>query len=108
VAPHIEHIQTYILKVPLKRPIADSIYYRTHWHVPVVEIRTSEGLTGTGYSGLWAGEDLICATIDRYIAPLLTGQDPRDIQRLWSEVYWSPLHWVGRAGVAHMAPRWLT
>jgi L-alanine-DL-glutamate epimerase-like enolase superfamily enzyme len=103
MTPTIEHVETYILKVPLKRPIADSIYYRTHWHVPVVEIRTSEGLTGTGYSGLWAGEDLLCATIDHYIGPQIMAQDPRDIHRLWSEVYWSPLHWVGRAGVAHMA-----
>lgn len=101
--PQIERLETYILKVPLKRPIADSIYYRTHWHVPVVEVHTSEGLVGTGYSGLWAGEDLICATINQYIAPMLIGQDPRDIHRLWSAVYWSPLHWVGRAGVAHMA-----
>jgi L-alanine-DL-glutamate epimerase-like enolase superfamily enzyme len=103
MTPRIEQVETYILKVPLKRPIADSIYYRTHWHIPVVEIRTSEGLTGTGYSGLWAGEDLICATIDRYIAPMIQGEDPRDIKRLWSAIYWSPLHWVGRAGVAHMA-----
>jgi L-alanine-DL-glutamate epimerase-like enolase superfamily enzyme len=103
MTPKIEQIDTYILKVPLKRPIADSIYYRTHWHVPVVEIQTSEGLTGTGYSGVWAGEDLMCATIDRYITPMLMGQDPRDIHRLWSAVYWSPLHWVGRAGIAHMA-----
>ncbi len=42
MAPHITSIETYILKVPLKRPIADSIYYRTHWHVPVVGIRTDD------------------------------------------------------------------
>lgn len=101
--PTIERVDTYILWVPLARPIADSIYYRTHWHVPVVEIATSEGLVGTGYSGLWAGEDLLCQTIDRYIGPTILGRDPRDIHRLWSDVYWSPLHWVGRAGVAHMA-----
>lgn len=102
-AARIERVATYILRVPLKKPIADAIYYRTHWHVPVVEITTSDGLVGTGYSGLWAGDDLLCQTIDTYIAPLLHGRDARDVHALWSEIYWSPLHWVGRAGVVHMA-----
>jgi L-alanine-DL-glutamate epimerase-like enolase superfamily enzyme len=101
--PKIERVETYSLWVPLRRPVADSIYYRTHWHVPVVEIFTDEGLVGTGYSGLWAGEDLLCKTIESYIGPMLLGRDPREIHRLWAEIYWSPLHWVGRAGVAHMA-----
>ena len=101
--PSIERIECYILRVPLARPIADSIYRRTHWHVPVVEVTTSEGLTGTGYSGLWTGEDLLVQTIETEIAPQVIGRDPREIHRLWSEVYWSPLHWVGRAGIAHMA-----
>lgn len=99
----IERFDTYILWVPLVKPIADSTYYRTHWHMPVVEITTSDGITGTGYSGLWSGEQLFVDCIHEYIEPLLIGQDSRDIQRLWSEVYWSPLHWVGRAGIAHMA-----
>jgi len=99
----IDRVETYILKVPLAKPVADSIYYRTHWHVPVVEIYTSDGLIGTGYSGLWAGEELLNATIDRYITPMILGCDPTEIQKIWRDVYWSPLHWVGRAGIAHMA-----
>jgi L-alanine-DL-glutamate epimerase-like enolase superfamily enzyme len=102
-AATIERIETYILRIPLAKPVADSIYYRTHWHVPVVEITTSEGLVGTGYSGLWTGEDLLCQTIETYIGPLIQGRDARDIHAIWSDIYWSPLHWVGRAGVVHMA-----
>lgn len=99
----VDSVETYILRVPLARPIADALYYRTHWHLPVVEVRTSDGLVGTGYSGVWAGEDLLADTVDRYIGPMLVGRDPRDIGRFWADVYWSPLHWVGRAGVTHMA-----
>jgi L-alanine-DL-glutamate epimerase-like enolase superfamily enzyme len=99
----IERIQTYVLRLPLHRPISDALYHRTHWHVPVVEISTSDGLTGTGYSGVWAGDDLLCATIDRYLTPMLIGRDATAIGELWHQMYWSPLHWVGRAGVAHMA-----
>jgi L-alanine-DL-glutamate epimerase-like enolase superfamily enzyme len=102
-APTIERIDCYVLHVPLAKPVADSIYYRTHWQVPVVEVHTSDGLVGTGYSGLWTGADLLAQSIETLVAPLLLGQDAREIRRLWSEVYWSPLHWVGRAGIAHMA-----
>jgi len=101
--PTIERVDTYILNVPLRREIADALYVRTHWRIPVVEIRTSDGLVGTGYSGVWEGHDLIVDAIDRYLTPMLTGVDPSNIGELWNEMYWSPLHWVGRAGVAHMS-----
>jgi L-alanine-DL-glutamate epimerase-like enolase superfamily enzyme len=99
----IESFETYVLRVPLRRPIADSLYYRTHWHIPVVEIRCSDGLVGTGYSGLWAGEAQLLSVITEYIEPLALGRDPSLIGEFWDEVYWSSLHWVGRAGIAHMA-----
>lgn len=99
----IERIDTFILAVPLRRQIADALYVRTHWNIPVVEIRTSDGLVGTGYSGIWQGEDLIVDSIDRHLGPPLVGRDARAIGELWSSLYWSPLHWVGRAGVTHIA-----
>lgn len=100
--PKVERVETYVLRVPLHRPITDALYSRTHWHIPVVEVLTSDGLIGTGYSGVWAGEDLICDTIDRYLTPMLLGGDATAIGELWRDMYWSPLHWVGRAGVTHM------
>jgi L-alanine-DL-glutamate epimerase-like enolase superfamily enzyme len=99
----VERVDTYLLNVPLRRQLADALYVRTHWKIPVVEIRTSDGLVGTGYSGVWDGGDLLLAAIDRYLAPQLIGRDPSSIGELWRELYWSPLHWVGRAGVTHMA-----
>jgi len=99
----IDRVTCYDVKVPLRRPLADAVYYRTHWHIPVVEVRTSDGLVGTGYSGVWAGEELILDAITHYLAEVVIGQDPSQIGSLWRAMYWSPLHWVGRAGVAHMA-----
>ena len=98
----IERVVTYNLHVPLRRQIADALYVRTHWNIPVVEVSTSDGLTGTGYSGIWEGQDLVLSSIDKYMGPLITGRDARAIGELWDAMYWSPLHWVGRAGVTHI------
>ncbi len=99
----IERIETYALSVPLARPMADATWTRPTWTVPVVELHTSDGLVGTGSSGVHAGEDLMCATIDRYFAPQLLGRSPFDIRGIWQRLYWSDVHWVARGGVVHMA-----
>jgi L-alanine-DL-glutamate epimerase-like enolase superfamily enzyme len=96
-------VETYALAVPLRRPIADSTYHRPTWTVPVVEIETEDGVVGTGISGVHAGADLMCTTIDRYFAPQLLGRPVDDIRGIWTRLYWSDIHWVGRAGVVHMA-----
>jgi len=99
----IHSVSAYVLAVPLRRTIADSTYVRSVWNVPVIEVRTDDGVVGTGISGGWAGHDLICSTIENYFAPLLIGADTDDIRGIWQRLYWSDLHWVGRAGVVHMA-----
>lgn len=99
----IESIETFVLRVPLAKPVADSIYYRKSWHIPVVEIRTEDGLIGTGYSGVWTGEDLLLQAIDGHLGPQVMGKSAELIGEIWRTLYWSPAHWVGRAGVVHMA-----
>lgn len=99
----IESIETYVLRIPLAKPVADSIYYREFWHIPVVEVRTDDGLLGTGYSGVWTGEDLLLEAIDSHLAPQVVGKNAELIGEIWRTLYWSPSHWVGRAGVVHMA-----
>ena len=101
--PVIERIETYAVAVPLPRPPADSHAFLTHWTIPVVEIHTSDGLVGTGCSGVHTGADLLCTTIDRYYSQELLGESPVEIRRLWHRLYHSPLQWIGRAGISHMA-----
>ena len=103
VGTRIESVETYALKVPLRKPMADATWVRPTWTVPVVEIRTDDGLVGTGCSGVHAGEELLCLAVQDYFAPMLLGRDPGDIRALWHELYWSDIHWVGRGGVVHMA-----
>lgn len=96
-------IETYALAVPLARPIADATAAMTHWTVPVVEIRTADGLVGTGISGVHCGPELLTGVIDDYYAGALLGTSSQDVLGTWKRLYWLPTHWLGRAGIVHMA-----
>jgi len=99
----IVSVETYALAVPLVQPLADSTAALKSWIVPVVEIRTADGRVGTGISGVHCGPELLCHVIDRYYARALVGSSSEDILGTWKRLYWLPTHWIGRAGVVHMA-----
>ncbi|MFC6160015.1 mandelate racemase/muconate lactonizing enzyme family protein [Kribbella jiaozuonensis] len=99
----IVSVETYALAVPLAQPLADSTAALTSWTVPVVEIRTADGRVGTGISGVHTGSEMLCHVVDRYYAPALVGASSEDILGTWKRLYWLPTHWIGRAGVVHMA-----
>jgi L-alanine-DL-glutamate epimerase-like enolase superfamily enzyme len=99
----ITSVETYALAVPLKRPIADSTAAMTHWTVPVVEIRTADGRVGTGISGIHCAPELLTDVITSYYADALLDTSSEDILGTWKRLYWLPTHWIGRAGVVHMA-----
>lgn len=99
----ITDVRTYALAVPLPRPPADSHASLTHWTVPVVEITTADGLVGTGISGVHTGAELLSDVILNHYAPLLVGADSSLVRKLWHDVYWSPLQWIGRSGITQMA-----
>ncbi|WP_405923080.1 mandelate racemase/muconate lactonizing enzyme family protein [Streptomyces sp. NBC_00035] len=99
----ITSVTTYALAVPLQRPIADSTAAMTHWTVPVVEIRTADGRVGTGISGIHCAPELLTDVITSYYADALLDTSSEDILGTWKRLYWLPTHWIGRAGVVHMA-----
>jgi L-alanine-DL-glutamate epimerase-like enolase superfamily enzyme len=99
----IVSVETYALAVPLSQPLADSTAALKNWIVPVVELRTADGRVGTGISGVHGGPELLSHVIDRYYAPALVGASSEDILGTWKRLYWLPTHWIGRAGVVHMA-----
>jgi L-alanine-DL-glutamate epimerase-like enolase superfamily enzyme len=100
----ITKAESFILHVPIMPPITDAINVATHWGVTGVRIYTDEGIVGYGYTGTCAkGDEMIADTIDRYYAPVLTGKDPFLVKQLWDEMRFGSMHWIGRAGIAHMA-----
>jgi L-alanine-DL-glutamate epimerase-like enolase superfamily enzyme len=101
----IERVETCDVRVPLDRLRRDAVNLTDAWGFAVVRLHTSDGLVGTGYTGVarGLGSDLVLRAISEHYAPVLLGQDAGDIAALWSAMYWCPLHWCGRAGISHMA-----
>lgn len=65
----------------------------------VVEVSTDEGITGYGEAGFSVEFfPLVGTVVQRELAPLLIGEDPRDISRLWEKMFLATHLW-GRRGV---------
>lgn len=85
----ITGIRTTPINVPIVRERATRGARGDHSESPflIVEVETDEGITGLGEVSCtpgWSGEDQVTARhlIATYLAPLLIGQDPRQITRL--------------------------
>jgi len=104
----ITSVEPFILHVPVTGShIADSTHSITHWGVVGARVDTDAGLSGYGFTGTHAflpGDQLIARCIANCYAPLLTGEDPSDIQRLWLKLARNPaMQWIGRAGLTTLA-----
>ena len=104
----IARVEPFILHVPVTRDeIADSTHTISHWGMPGVRLHTDAGLVGYGYTGTHAHlplDRLIADCIEHTYGPLLVGEDPRRVRRLWEKLDgFSPVLWVGRSGITQMA-----
>jgi L-alanine-DL-glutamate epimerase-like enolase superfamily enzyme len=104
----ITRVETFILHVPVSRnDIADSMHRLTHWGAPGVILHTDGGVRGYGYTGTHAHlptDRLIAACLADTYGPLLLGEDPADVTRLWKKLFhFPPAQWVGRCGITHLA-----
>lgn len=94
--------------LPLAAPISDAKVLTgrqkplTEIAFLFAEIRTESGLSGVGYSySKRAGGQGLFAHA-KEIAPELLGEDPSDIQRLWTKLVWAGAS-VGRSGLSTQA-----
>jgi len=97
-----------LYRVPLAEPVSDAKVIQGRQRplgevdVLIARISTSDGLDGLGFSySKRAGGPALFAHA-RQIAPLLVGEDPLDIGRLWDKLLWAAAS-VGRQGVAVQA-----
>ncbi|HMH77154.1 MAG TPA: hypothetical protein VK547_11055, partial [Candidatus Udaeobacter sp.] len=97
----ITGIDSAVLRIPTRKPIALDF---PHHSLVIAHVRTDEGVTGLGYTLAFGGGGVesIQAYLDTRLAPLLMGQDPLLVERLWERMYRAD-RGIKRQGVAAYA-----
>jgi L-alanine-DL-glutamate epimerase-like enolase superfamily enzyme len=97
----ITSIETCLLVVPTPQPMSTEF---PHHKFVVADIATDEGLRGQGYSLVFGGggAEAVLAYLDARLKPLLLGEDPLQVERLWEKMYRGD-RGVRRVGIAGMA-----
>ncbi len=97
----ISAVDSFILRVPTRKPIALEF---PEQKLVCAHVRTDEGLTGLGYSLAMGGggAEAIQVYLETRLKPLLLGQDPLFVERLWERMYRSD-RGIKRQGVAGYA-----
>ncbi len=100
----IVNVEPCLFHVPLDEVLVDAKHGdHTHFELITVTITLADGTNGTGYSYTGGkGGAAILAMIRHDLAPLLQGQDARDVETLYDQMQWH-VHYVGRGGIASFA-----
>lgn len=104
----INRVEVRLIKVPLEKPVSDAKVIQGK-QTPLKEIMitaatiiTDEGRTGLGYTYCKRNGGPAQYSLALEYAPLLIGEDPNDISRLWNKLLWSSIS-IGNSGVAVQA-----
>ena len=97
----ITAIESFVLTVPTPKPMA--LQYPQHKLV-VAEISTGEGIAGLGYSLVFGGggAEAVHAYLQTRLAPVLIGEDPLFVGRLWERMFRADMG-IKKQGVAAYA-----
>lgn len=101
---HAQAAGHWLVDSPIATPMGVYPAYRTSrtaWGIDVlkgvlVEVETDTGQVGIGLS---TGGEPACFLIERHFRRFVVGQDPRDIERLWDQMWRASLPY-GRKGLA--------
>src|SRR6266852_907064 len=97
----ITAIESFVLTVPTPKPMA--LNYAQQKLV-VAEISTDEGVKGLGYSLVFGGggAESVHAYLESRLAPVLIGEDPLFVERLWERMFRADMG-IKKQGVAAYA-----
>jgi L-alanine-DL-glutamate epimerase-like enolase superfamily enzyme len=97
----ITRVESAVLAVPCPKPIALS--FPEH-RLAVATIHTDEGLTGLGYSLCFGGggAEAVQVYLETRLTPLLIGEDPLFVERLWEKMFRAD-RGIKRQGIAAYA-----
>jgi len=99
----ISSVEVRRLAMPLRRPIRTSVHNFSHAQTVLVQMRTDEGVTGTGWCFAFeAGKAAALATLVEDLATIYEGRDPRAVRACF-DAAWKDLNFLGHAGAAMIA-----
>jgi L-alanine-DL-glutamate epimerase-like enolase superfamily enzyme len=100
-AMKITVVETAVLRIPTRKPIALDF---PHHSLVITHVRTDEGVVGFGYTLAFGGGGVesIAIYLETRLAPLLIGQDPLFVERLWERMYRAD-RGIKRQGIAAYA-----
>ncbi len=94
----ITEIETFAVSIPLEEPVAFATRVVEERDHAIVYVRTADGTEGLGYSLGYGGAQLIADAASDVLGPMIMGEDPRDTERLWREMFDGTVQ-IGRKGV---------
>lgn len=96
----VTNIDVSFHRVPLKNPWGDSTHRIHHIELILCQVTTDTQHTGVGYSyTVGSGGASAVPLIETYLAPLVLGEDPSYVERLWQRM-WQECHDAGARGIA--------
>jgi len=94
----VTDIESFAVSIPLQEPVSfatRTVEERDH---VITRVRTREGIEGVGYSLGYGGSTVIADAVTDVLAEMVVGEDPRDTERLWREMFDGTVQ-IGRKGV---------
>ncbi len=89
----IARLTTHVIDVPIRQEVRITSALGTHVRsrYTLVRLESDEGLEGVGeatVAPVWSGETALGAAhlLDEYLAPVIVGRDPRDVEGLLAEM----------------------
>ncbi|SHF03223.1 L-alanine-DL-glutamate epimerase [Atopostipes suicloacalis DSM 15692] len=104
----IKQVEIQLLEVPLEKPVSDAKVIMgkqtplTEVMLTCATITTNDGRVGFGFTYCKRNGGPAQYALAKEYAPLLIGEDPNDISRLWNKLLWSSIS-IGSSGVAVQA-----
>jgi L-alanine-DL-glutamate epimerase-like enolase superfamily enzyme len=99
----ISGMEVSLHRLPLKEPWGDSTHRITHIELILCKLSTDTSHNGVGYSYTVGSGGAAVATLMRaYLTPIVVGEDPSYIERLWRRL-WQECHDAGARGIGGLA-----
>lgn len=98
----ITKVETLLISEKLKDPWVMGLGTASKRDELIVRVHTDEGISGIGSSYHGHTPHAVRSLIDTKLGPLVTGQNPLQIQSLWEKMFFGSIH-LGSAAIQAMA-----